>query len=401
MLDLSQVAIQIKTIVDQLKTSQQERQERLALALRLLNDNTHDFSRLQAKAVGSQNTASFLIAGPVEPLPLRQPPIPTPLDFSIIATDGSQIDVDRHQSAYCYLINIGRVQIDYGHESNAKLESLPKLCADDNSIVISDGYHEQVVKGELLGIRRSVDEFRHLRELAQGLPSSKPALAIVDGSLILWDLASKEYPKFVVEELLNKGFLQDLSVIKHLSQKQPLALASYISYPRSTDVVNLLRMELCPFEYADCRKHCRDKLLGNRPCNTIAGVLDRDLFLNHLADGERSAVFFSQAKMVTEKYEEHLIHFFYLRIEDEIARVEIPLWIAKAPHLLNLTHTLLVDQCKRGGAYPIALSEAHEQAVVNSVDKESFQHLLADWITGEQMDYTYSAKSRTKKTRWL
>ncbi len=399
MLDLNRVAGQIAEMVGQFKARGQERQEHLALALTLLVDKKLDFEKLKRKAAQSKTT--FLVAGLVEPLASHHAPADMPHDFSIVATDGSQIDVDRHQSARCCLINIGRVRLDYGAQPHASLESLPRLCADDSEMVISNGLKEQVLEGALLNIKRSVDECRHLAEMAAELPPAQPALAVIDGSLVLWGLSNKEYQPFVVEELLDKGFIKHLDTMRKLAQERPLALASYISFPRSTDVVNALRLILCPHDLADCDKCCGEIPIGKRPCDTISGVQDRDLFTNLLGEGERSALFASQSKIVKENYGEHSVQFFYMKLENEIARVEIPQWVAEDAAKLGLTHAIMLDQCKRGQGYPVALSESHEQAVVTGKDRQNFQQLVEMLMADGHMDTSISAKSRSKKTRWV
>ena len=399
MLDLSRVAGQIGEMVGQLKAGGQERQEHLARALILLVDRSVDFEDLKRKA--SQSKTTFLVAGLVQPLGSHAHPGDMPSDFSIIATDGSQIDVDRHQSARCYLINIGRIRLDYGKDSGAELQSLPQLCADAKDLVISSGTKEQVVEGALLNIKRSVDECRHLADMAAELPKDRPALAVIDGSLILWGLSSKEYPDFVVEELLDKGFIKCLDDMLALAQERPLALSSFISFPRSTDVVNVLRLAICPHETADCDKFCGEINIGKRACDAVSGVQDRDLFDNLLGAGERSALFTSQSKIVRESYGRHRVNFFYVKLEDEIARVEIPEWVAQDADKLGLTHALLLDQCRRGQGYPAALSEAHEQAVVTGADRRNFQQLVEILMADEHMPQTTSAKARSKNTRWV
>jgi hypothetical protein len=386
-------------MVAQLKAGGQERQEHLARALTLMVDRSVDFEDLKRKA--SQSKTTFLVAGLVEPLGSHSPPPVMPSDFSIIATDGSQIDVDRHQSARCYLINIGRVRLDYGKDSGADLQSLPQLCADATDLVISSGTREQVVEGALLNIKRSVDECRHLADMAAELPASRTALALIDGSLILWGLSSKEYPDFIVEELLDKGFIKCLDDMMALAQERPLALSSFISFPRSTDVVNVLRLAVCPHETADCDKFCGEINIGKRPCDVVSGVQDRDLFDNLLDTGERSALFTSQSKIVKESYGRHRVNFFYMKLDDEIARVEIPEWVARDAVKLGMTHALLLDQCRRGQGYPAALSEAHEQAVVSGADRRNFQQLVEILMSDEHMPQTTSAKARSKNTRWV
>jgi hypothetical protein len=237
-LDLSRVAGQIGEMVGALKAGGQKRQQHLAQALTLLVDKRLDFEALKRKAERSKTT--FLVAGLVEPLATHHKSAGVPADFTVIATDGSQIDVDRHTSARCYLINIGRVRLDYGKGSRAVLESIPQLCADASSLVISNGIREQVVEGALLNVKRSVDELKQLADMAAELSDTQPALAVVDGSLILWGLASKEYPDFVVEELLDKGVIKHLDAMRKLAAERPLALASYISFAASIDVLKVL-----------------------------------------------------------------------------------------------------------------------------------------------------------------
>ncbi|MDH5695785.1 MAG: DNA double-strand break repair nuclease NurA, partial [Dehalococcoidia bacterium] len=225
------------------------------------------------------------------------------------------------------------------------------------------------------------------------------ALALLDGSLILWGLAGQVYPEFVIEALLDKGFLSYLEQIRKLNTDKRIALASYISFPRSTDVVNALRVAICPHEPADCDRYCPTG--DKRDCDMVAGVQDRELLANLLGEGERSALFISQSSIVQKRYGEHQVYFFYLRLDDEIARVEIPRWVATDEKLLNLTHALILDQCQRGQGYPVALSEAHEKAVVTGADREQFWQLVESSLVDEHMPSLGSAKSFSKRTRWV
>jgi GNAT superfamily N-acetyltransferase len=399
-LDLTKVAAQVGSMVARLKASGEDREKRLQNALNILQDKSLDLERLSKKIEASQTT--WLVAGLVDGLAPHYPAPPLPPEFSVLATDGSNIDVDRHKSTRCYLINIGSVILRYGAQPEALLDSFPSLYFGDEDLVIApDGAkgREQPVEGALLGIKRGVDECRELAKLAAELPKDAPALALLDGSLILWGLAGKVYPDFVTEALLNKGFLRHLEEIRKLNKDKRLALASYISFPRSTDVVNALRVAICPHEIIDTDRLCKE--CQSRDCARVDGVRDRDLFSNILAPGERSALFTSQSSIVQKHYGGHWVYFFYLRVDDEIARVEIPQWVARDENLLNLTHALVLDQCRRGQGYPVALSEAHEQAVVNTADKESFWRLVESLMVDEHLPSPTSAKSFSKRTRWV
>ena len=393
-LDLIKVVAQVGDMVARLKAGSRERQEHLQFALDTLHKAT-DLDYLQKKIASSKTT--WLVAGLVDGLSQHYKPPLLPPEFTVIATDGSHIDVDRHKSTRCYLINIGAAVLDYGTRPNARLNSFPQLYSEPEELVITPAKgREQPVEGVLLGIKRSVEECCQLSKLAAELPSGSSTLALLDGSLILWGLEA--YPEFVTEALLDKGFLPYLEDIRRLNSDKRLALASYISFPRSTDVVNVLRVAVCPHEAPDCDRYCPNKA---KDCDKVAGVQDRELFIALLASGERSALFMTQSSIVQKRYGGHKVYFFYLRVGDEIARVEIPQWVAKDEGLLNLTHVLVLDQCQRGLGYPVALSEAHEKAVVTTADREEFWRVVESLMVEEKMPTPTSAKSFSKRTRWV
>jgi len=384
-------------MISRLKAGSQERQEHLQQALETIASEAIDINHLKKKIAASRTT--WLVADLVTGINEHYPPPPLPDSFTVLAADGSQIDVDRHRAARCYLINIGSVALSYGDQADATLDSLPRLYSGDEDLVMTspDG-HEQLLEGALLGIKRAVEECRHLASLATRLPAATTALALIDGSLILWGLTSKEYPAFVTEALLDRGFLSYLDEMKGLNRARSLAIASYISFPRSTDVVNTLRIALCPNQAVDTDR-CSE--CPTRECEKVGGVLDREVFASLLNPGERSALFGSQSSINRTRYREHRVHFFYLKVAEETARVEIPEWVAMDKSLLELTHRLVLDQCRRGQGYPVALSEAHEQAVVTGADRENFWQLVESSLREEKMPATGSAKSLSKRTRWV
>ncbi|MFC2016411.1 DNA double-strand break repair nuclease NurA [Chloroflexota bacterium] len=397
-LDLTKVAAQVGGMVTRLKASGEGRRKRLQHALDVLRDKSTDLDYLRRKIASSKTT--WLVAGLVNGLNQHYKVLPLPTEFTIIATDGSHIDVDRHRSTRCYLINTGSVVLHYGNDPNAVLDSSPCLYAGDENLVVAPAGsrgREQPIEGALLGIKRSVDECQRLAELAAELPAGSSTLALLDGSLMLWGLA--DFPDFVTEALLNNGFLHYLNEMKKLNNDKKLAVASYISFPGGTDVINALRVAICPNDPLDTDTQCKN--CETRECDAVAGVQDRELFSDLLSRGERSSLFISQSSVVRKHYGEHWVYFFYINVEDEIARVEIPQWVARDENLLNLVHTLVLDQCQRGNGYPVALSEAHEQAVVTTTDRENFWQLVESTLVGEHVPSLNSAKSQSKRTRWV
>lgn len=397
-LDLLKVASQVEGMVAWLKGNAREKGEHLEQALDVIQHQASDLDRLRKKIALSKTT--WLVAGLVDGLAQHYPAPRLPSDFSVIATDGSHIDVDRHQSTRCYLINIGSAVLHYGASPSATLDTFPSLYSRSEDLVIAPpgaASRQQPIEGVLLGVRRSVEECRQLARLAADLPQGSSNLALLDGSLILWGLGGQAYPDFVIDALLRDGFLVHLDALRKLNSAKKVAVASYISFPRSTDVVNVLRLALCPHEVADCDRDCPTE----RGCDAVSGVQDRELFANILGQAERSALFISQSSIVEKHYGEHQVYFFYLRVDEEIARVEVPRWVAEDRTLLDLTHAMVLDQCQRGQGYPVALSEAHEKAVVTGADREQFWQLVESSLADERLPSFGSAKNRSKRTRWI
>jgi GNAT superfamily N-acetyltransferase len=84
-----------------------------------------------------------------------------------------------------------------------------------------------------------------------------------------------------------------------------------------------------------------------------------------------------------------------------VARVEIPKWVAENKEVVALVHALVLDQCRRGHGYPVALMEAHEKAVVTNADRTQFWGLVELCLAEERLDIRSSGKSRSKRLRWV
>lgn len=404
-LDLAKTVPQINESVSYFKSRSDEASHRLSTAIRQLSAleaDKNQLNMLQKKIQSSK--AVFTLAD----LPDRTGSVGLNKaieNYIAIGTDGSQIEVDRHRPMHCYLINIGGAQISYGDEPKAQLWNTPLMFSRDEDLTIkaANEASTQIIEDELLGIKRDVMELEALVNTANSITSDLPILGLVDGSLIRWPLVSKSYPDYVKRHFLEEGYLAWLDEAKRLAKSQRLAIASYTSMPRYTDVVNNLRLmnNLCPYEKADCNTTCRSFLRGARPCDGVDGVLDRDVYGTILDSGERSAVYKSRASVVQQQYGQHQVCFFYLNTGDEIARIEVPEWIAQNEESLALVHSLVIDQCKKGRGYPLVLSEAHEQAVVSHADAERFWDLLENAMDRAHAHRASSAKSVSKRHNWV
>jgi len=84
-----------------------------------------------------------------------------------------------------------------------------------------------------------------------------------------------------------------------------------------------------------------------------------------------------------------------------MARVEVPLWVAERDELVDLVHALVLDQCRRGHGYPVALMEAHEKAVVTTADREQFWQLVEIALAEDRLTVRSSGKKKSKRLRWV
>ena len=129
----------------------------------------------------------------------------------------------------------------------------------------------------------------------------------------------------------------------------------------------------------------------------FAGLADRMLF-EGLRRGERSALLASQAPSADEERSQR-IHFFYLNVGDEVARVEAPAWVVEQPELLDTVHAVVAEQCRLGWGYPVALSEAHEQAVIRGGEREAFLRMVGSALNDHGLAAALSAKRLSKNRR--
>jgi len=394
-LDLIQLLPQIQGAVGRLKERGIQARQRLNSALSLFLSLSSNWQEIKRRITLAKTT--WLVAGIEEEWDKVHPLPPCPSDYAVLAVDGSHIPPDQHSPISCYLINLGVAHLQYGKEPRAQLKSRPSFLFEDDDLVIVDPsrLREQAIEGVLLGIKRSIEEMRGVvASLKEGI-YSYPTLALMDGSLILWGLSGKAYPPFVKETLLDGGFLPAIEEVRRLSRGRKVALAGYISFPHSTEVVNILRLALCPYDIPNCDRYCRGKE-APRDCDTVAGVEDRELFAPLLHLGERSAIFLSRSSVILH-YGQNQIHFFYIKLEDEIARVEIPRWVAEDKGLVDLVHAVVFEQCRLGRGYPVALTEAHHKAVLSPMDREQFWVLIGETLAQGGLPSSFSPKSRSKR----
>ncbi len=385
MLQFHLIKSQIEGMLGERKHFVDEFGGKIKLAQSEFNDKSESWEELSRKV--DKSKTSWLLAGISSPLNMTSPVPQRPSNYTAVSSDGSQIFPDRHEALPCYLINISSIILNYGDNSGAYLHSDPVLFyKEQDRFTLWDG-KKIPANSEVISLRRTLMEFERLLDLVNEASYRENIISISDGTLILWRLEGtpSDFKSGILEPFLN---------IMEEFKKRRLPIIGYISSPGSTDVINALRLGLCPEKVSYCNQ-CPYTDLVELPCAPIEGLTDKNLFSRVLKQGERSAVFKSSSRIL-QSYGDHHIYFFYINIGEEIARVEIPKWAAEDNTLLSQVHTLVYDQAKKGRGYPVAISEAHEQAVVKGRDRNFFFDLVKESMVKADFNVTTSRKSISK-----
>lgn len=365
MLDLTKLAKSMQGISQHLTLEAAASRQRLDLAHELLIAACKQQAELVQKQEQWRDRILFSTAIPVEPLnTCIDLPVP-PKVHTVIATDGSQIAPNHHEIAYCYLLNVGRVMLHYGQNRQPLLDSLPEVFYRAEDLYASRQWG--IRTEEWMGYRRTASEAVVLAELAGTAPMSVPTLAMVDGSLIYWFL--EQLPSEARDRILPL-------IIDAWDRLQEFGIPfmGYLSASRSGEALNFLRLQACPHENPDCTTYCPNQL-EKAACQVLEPLKDSVLWTIQLQPGQRSAFWKSSARII-DSYDNHIIYFCYVHVGTEIARIELPAWVAEDSVLLEQSLALMLAQVQKGYGYPVALAEAHNQAVVRGGDRASFFALL-------------------------
>ncbi|AFY64975.1 DNA double-strand break repair nuclease NurA [Geitlerinema sp. PCC 7407] len=383
MLDLTKLALQMQGMSQHLAQEAIASRQRLERVQQLLARAIRRQDVLVEQRREWSDRLGFAAAEPVEPLETMVEVGPAPALHSVVATDGSQMAPNHHEIAYCYLLNVGRVVLHYGQACAPLLDSLPEVVYRAEDLYLSRQWG--VRTEEWMGYQRTVLESVVLADLVQevagsgaiasgsgvvqpSLLESSPCLAMVDGSLIYWFLEG--LPAEARDRIL-PPILAAWEQIRQLG----VPLVSYLSASRSTEALNFFRLESCPYANPDCATHCAGAV-ENAPCQVFSPLRDSLLWAGSLKPGFRGPLWRSWARIL-ELYEEpQRIYFCYLHVGPEVARVEFPAWVAEDRVLLDWALRLTLAQVQKGYGYPVALAEAHNQAVVRGGDRARFFALL-------------------------
>jgi hypothetical protein len=421
MLDFNQLARQMQGISQHLVNESTAMRQKLDYAEVLMAQMPGMQAELMERQEKWRDRTIFTAAVPVEPMETRVSIESAPYAHTVLATDGSQIAPSHHEIAYCYLINTGRIILHYGQGKQPLLDSLPEVFYRPEDLFVSRQWG--IRTEEWMSYRRTVTETEVLAELAQWVTQAAdppapqppilgeqevledvgvtvksmrskakkrteqlsllesaepvvksvmtiakiPTIAMVDGSLIYWFL--EQLPSDARDRIL-----QPILEAWRQMQRVGVPMVGYISASRSGESLNFFRFLTCPYTAPDCQSHCAN-LPDKAPCQVLEPLRDAAVWGRLLKPGQRSPLWRSSAK-IQDYYEEQCIYFCYLHVGSEVARVEVPEWVAQDAGMLDRALSLVIAQVQKGYGYPVALAEAHNQAVVRGGDRSRFFALL-------------------------
>jgi hypothetical protein len=364
------------------------------LAGELFRDAAQAPHELRRKVMHTRNRQDLDWHGAYPPEPVLEPlnagiDCPTLSEpVTLIAADGSQIYPDQHAPALYYLINIGAISLRVGSGQTPQVLTQPHLYHGYTELHDEQG---NLIRASVVDARRHQAEFRTLAELAE--KAAPPVVALRDGPLLLWGYledtpgAERRMEPYIAETMQSLDRLRASNA----------AIAGYVDRSLRADVSKLLNLSTLSFEQLT-----REYLTPEK--NVLQGLTDKDVF-SFLQPGQRSARFIIQSR-INKTYTQygHEIWFFYVNLssqpdQPELARVEVPAWVAQDDGVLNRVHAALVQQSQilEGAPYPYALARADELAVVGAEEKEHLEGLIVRELIQRRQAYVPSRKARSKE----
>ena len=345
-----------------------------------------------------QRDAGFRGAAPLHEPVNRAYPLPPLVErATIIATDGSQVYPSIHSAAFYYLTNVGVFVYHHGLNTLPEQFTEPKLYYTEEFLRDSQG---QVITNAAVNARRTVAELQVLaRESWNRRELDAPLLAISDGPLLFW--VGKEVPD---GRQLEQNYISALVHLHdtHAAMQREFgtsaSLIGYVDRPTSAFIVSLLHLLSLPEDEVR-----RAALATN---GELEGLTDQPLMFKLLRPGDRSALFVQQSpqnKRYHDKGVSYEIAFFYLNVGNDqgyhLARVEMPMWVARSTEAVDMVHALTYDQCQVMWRYPYALTRADEVAVIRSHERTQLDELIEIELRRNQQLVEHSEKLESKVVR--
>jgi hypothetical protein len=385
-LELSRVTVQIEDMGRVLA----ERDQRLRRALPAARELLKTYAREQdllCEVAESEAGKRLRCASPGdEPLDGSWAAPDLAATATLIAVDGSQIYPDRHGVALYYAINTGSVIFRHGSGEAPRVASEAQICYTEDKVYPGGS----PISLDLVSAERNLAEMCKLADLALGEPAGgPPCLALVDGPLLIW-LQRAQVPEAQQTQIL-ESYLACLDRMRDGGAPGVLSVSGFVSRPRSAEVVALLYLASLEPERRDAVQS-----LSQTP---FAGLADRALF-GFLEPGCRSALFVrGTAANLAFRARGHAVYFFYLNTGTDLARVEIPQWVAHNPERLSLVHAGVYEQGRFNNGYPYVLTRADEQAVILGEEREALEAMIVRAMMRHGVQWPEASRKAQQKQR--
>lgn len=383
-LDMLALGSQVRAMSYALRDDLRTLRERSAAARERLFAEAHEWEYWRDLVEEQRQSAAWLAAQPLEPFDQAYDVPPVPAAYTVAASDGSQLDIDHHGIAACYLVNVGTAVLQYGSDAFYRAASTPYLGFREEDLFLRDPRSGRTYakEGAVLAAQRDIVEGQALGQTVETLLKDRPILALQDGTLIRWSLMT-------LDEFPRNHFLQSYLNYLDAMQASGCPVASYLSRPRAREIIGLIKLLLVKGDFGRWRFE-----FPEQSPDPARGLLDTMLF-DTLTDGQRTARWGSMSKINVDFYGPHRIQFFYLRVGRELARVEFPAWVVDMG-ALDLLHALVYDQCRKGLGYPNIIARAHEQAVVHGDERRQLTTMIERLLAQAHVTAERSAKATSK-----
>ncbi len=368
--------------------------DRLEEAIALYEAST-DLEKIYRRIhiVRQSSVSGYRGAAPPDPeyaeiLPTRvsRPPLP-PLT-TIIASDGSQIYPDRHTYPRYYLLNIGLFTYYCGVDKRPEQYTLPQLYYTSKAL---RDQRKRLINRITVDARRSVREVEILSQHAQRLKEDTGTLITLVDNRLLFFVGSNVTGADKIMNDYRKALMR--------LHRADALLAGYVDSPQdSRQIIRLLYL----LDMDEQKVYHTDM----RGLGKFDALTDIQLMRKVLKPGERSAIMVPNSPTNADYREsfglDYEIAFFFVNVARDlrphIARVDLPMWVAKDKDSIDALHAAVVSQCAIQGnkPYPYALTRADELAYVSGKDREKLEELIRIEMRKWLMNPGMTAKQSTK-----
>ena len=342
---------------------QAEQVVRYGILKELLHDAAADPEQLRlAIEEAEQQLTNLYLAKPTnEPILTRKPLPCTPLSYTLIAADGSQIVPSRHRALQFGVVNVGLIKAHIGSGEPPQTWVETELLTPQQ-IQTSEG---NLISEDEIALLRDLAERKLIRQ-AVAPDDQKPVITLTDGPLDVFYRSTIQGDRG--QEVQREVFEIDQDL-----QRRGVVTAGYIDKPGSAMLSRMLAVFQCKRQGLPLDKKTDELNLSDR--FVLREILNQP--------GERSAIFEAITRSARKPASSLPVAFFYLNVscdENEpcLVRVEFPLWVSEVPGLVDTLHAVIYKEAQvlDSHPYPYLLHRSHELAVVKRIEADEIELMI-------------------------